>query len=117
MKKIIDQLLESEGYVPFDSNKHNRMHFNLCRLVKDEIRSHKWIEAEKGRYLEWSEAVEEWMELYYDSFIAAIVPSERAKRTIEVMLSSFVDRSGGLVKDIYKALFHESYQGCFTNKK
>lgn len=34
-KPIIEQLLESEGYVAFDENKHNKFHFNLCRLVKD----------------------------------------------------------------------------------
>lgn len=79
MKKtpIIELLLESEGYVPFDEKHHNRLHFNLCRLVKDEVRSHKWIEAKKGRDLSWDAAVGEWMDQHFDEFIDAIIPPGR----------------------------------------
>lgn len=82
-KPIIEQLLESEGYVPFDENKHNKFHFNLCRLVKDEIRSHKWVEAEKGRELTWEEAVIEWMEKYYENFLNEIIPVSGVRKFIE----------------------------------
>jgi len=74
---VIDYLLESEDYVPFDPQKHDKLHFNMCRLVKDEIRSHKWIEAERGRQLTWEDAVTEWMDQHYDQFIDAIVPQKR----------------------------------------
>ena len=54
---IIELLLETEGHVPFDPTKHNKFHFTVCRLVKDEIRAHKWVECEKGRDLSWEDAV------------------------------------------------------------
>ena len=82
-KTVLDYLLESEGYVAFDKTKHNKFHFNICRLVKDEIRSHKWIEAEKGRDLSWQEAVNEWMEIHYSTFINAIVPTGGARDFIK----------------------------------
>ena len=74
---VIDLLLESEGHVPYEPGKHNRLHFQMCRLVKDEIREHKWIEGEKGRDLTWEEAVKEWMDEHYQSFITAVVPKRR----------------------------------------
>lgn len=76
-KPIIEYLLESEDYVPFEPSKHNKFHFNIARLVKDEIRSHKWVEAEKGRDLSWEEAVNEWMNDHYDDFIVAMIPQKR----------------------------------------
>ena len=74
---VIDYLLESEGHVSFNPKKHNKLHFQLCRLVKDEIREHKWIEAEKGRHLSWEQAVDEWMREHYEPFIKAVVPQKR----------------------------------------
>ena len=74
---VIDLLLESEGHVPYEPGKHNRLHFQMCRLVKDEIREYKWIEGEKGRNLTWEEAVNEWMEQHYQAFINAVVPKAR----------------------------------------
>ena len=71
---VIDILLESEGHVPYKPGEHNELHFQMCRLVKDEIREHKWIEGEKGRELTWEEAVNEWMKEHYKSFINAVVP-------------------------------------------
>ena len=71
---VIDLLLESEGHVPYEPGKHNKLHFQMCRLVKDEIREHKWIEGEKGRDLTWEEAVNEWMDKHYKAFIKAVVP-------------------------------------------
>jgi len=82
-KTVLDYLLESEGYVAFDKDKHNKFHFNICRLVKDEVRSHKWIEAEKGRNLSWEEAVSEWMNLHYIPFINAILPTGGARDFIK----------------------------------
>jgi hypothetical protein len=82
-KPIIAYLLESEDYVAFDPNKHNKFHFAIARMVKDEIRSHKWVEAEKGRGLTWELAVKEWVELHYDNFVDAIVPKGGARNFIK----------------------------------
>jgi hypothetical protein len=97
---VIDYLLESEDYVPFDPQKHDKLHFNMCRLVKDEIRSHKWIEAEKGRILPWREAVAEWMDQYYDQFIEAIIPQKRLMKFLERQSRNCRDA----MKDVVKAL-------------
>lgn len=80
---ILSLLLESEDYVAFDPNKHNKFHFSIARLVKDEIRSHKWVEAEKGRVLSWEEAVKEWVDYHYDSFVDAIIPKGGAREFIK----------------------------------
>ena len=80
---IIELLLANEGHVPFDPNKHNKFHFTICRLVKDEIREHKWIEGEKGRKLTWEDAVNEWMQYHYDSFVDAVIPKGGARGFIK----------------------------------
>lgn len=78
-KPIISLLLESEDYVPFDPKNHNKFHFSIARLVKDEIRSHKWVEAEKGRILTWEESVKEWVTYHYDNFTDALIPKGGAR--------------------------------------
>lgn len=88
---IINHLLESEDYIPFDPDKHNKFHFTVARIVKDEIRSHKWYEAEKGRGLTWELAVKEWMNLHYDDFILAVVPKKRISKFIKNRSKDFVD--------------------------
>jgi len=90
-KPIIEYLLESEEYVRFDPIKHNRFHFNLCRLVKDEIRSHRWLESEKGRKMSWEDAVKEWMNHHYDDFILAVVPKKCIIRFIKKRSKEFID--------------------------
>jgi len=96
---VIDYLLESEDYVPFDPQKHDKLHFNMARIVKGEIRSHKWIEAEKGRILTWREAVAEWMDQYYDQFISLM---------LQKLLMKFLKRQSrncrDAMKDVVKAL-------------
>lgn len=82
-KPILEQLLETEGHVPFNPKLHNKFHFTICRLVKDEIRSHKWIECEKGRDLTWEQAVKEWANYHYDSFVDAIIPKGGARGFIK----------------------------------
>jgi hypothetical protein len=76
MKNIIDQLLESEEYVPYNPGKHDKLHFQLARLVKDEIRTYKWIEGEMGNELTWPQAVAEWMVVHYKDYMAAISPKK-----------------------------------------
>ena len=88
-QSIIDLLLVSEDYVAFDRKVHNRFHFNIARLVKDEIRSHKWTQTELGRHLTWEEAVNEWMGQYYEDFIDAIVPKGGAREFIKFHFSRY----------------------------
>jgi|TARA_R110001592_G_scaffold151176_1_gene377415 hypothetical protein len=87
---IIYYLLESEDYVSFDPAKHNKFHFNVARIVKDEIRAYKWIEAEKGRGLTWDIAVKEWMNYHYDDFIGAVIPKKRMINFIKKRSKDFV---------------------------
>ncbi len=91
---IITYLLESEDYVSFDPEKHNKFHFTIARTVKDEIRSYKWIESEKGRGLTWDIAVKEWMNYHYDDFIMAIIPKRRIINFIKKRSKEFI----GLLK-------------------
>jgi len=88
---VIEYLLQSEDYVPFDSNVHNRLHFNISRLIKDEIRSHKWIESGKGRDMNWEYAVAEWMDLHYDDFIIHLIPKSRIKKYLKKYSKDFLD--------------------------
>ena len=86
---VIDILLESEGHVEYKPGKHNRLHYQTCRLVKDEIRDHKWIEAEKGRDLSWEEAVNEWMDLHYDAFMKVLIPQKHINTYPQWIKDSF----------------------------
>ena len=80
---IIDILLKSEGYVPFDTTKYNKFHFTVCRLVKEEIRLFKWTEAERGRVMTWEQAVNEWMELNFEKFLEEVIPASGVRRFCE----------------------------------
>jgi hypothetical protein len=116
-KPIIEYLLESEEYVQFDPSKHNKFHFNMARLVKDEIRSHKWVEAEKGRNLSWEDAVEEWMNYHYDDFIMAMIPQKRVLKLLEKQAVKCFEGSKGLAKDFGRAMLYEPYEGRLSQKR
>ncbi len=64
MKKIlIDKKTYSETNTPsiwFASKQIHELESESMRL-KQSINDYKWIEAEKGRGLEWDEAKKEWM--------------------------------------------------------
>ena len=114
---IIEILLESEDYVPFEPSKHNKFHFNIARLVKDEIRSHKWVEAEKGRELTWEGAVNEWMNYHYDDFIVAIIPQKRILKFFEKQSTKCFQDGKDLLKDVGRAMFYEPYEGRLSQKR
>jgi hypothetical protein len=114
---IIEILLESEDYVPFEPSKHNKFHFNIARLVKDEIRSHKWVEAEKGRELTWEGAVNEWMNYHYDDFIMAIIPQKRILKFFEKQSTKCFQDGKDLLKDVGRAMFYEPYEGRLSQKR
>jgi hypothetical protein len=40
----------------------------MTYIMKEEIRKHKWIEAEKGRSLTWAEARNEWLQKHGDTY-------------------------------------------------
>ena len=116
-KPIIEYLLESEEYVQFDPSKHNKFHFNIARLVKDEIRSHKWVEAEKGRELSWEDAVNEWMNFHYDDFIMAIIPQKRILKFFEKQSTKCFRDGKDLLKDVGRAMLYEPYEGRLSQKR
>lgn len=45
------QILETEEHVQVPPSLYSDPFYRITRLIKDEIRKHKWIEAEKGRPL------------------------------------------------------------------
>ena len=114
---IIEILLESEDYVPFEPSKHNQFHFNIARLVKDEIRSHKWVEAEKGREFTWEDAVNEWMNFHYDDFIMAIIPQKRILKFFEKQSTKCFQDGKDLLKDVGRAMLYEPYEGRLSRKR
>jgi hypothetical protein len=114
---IIEILLESEDYVPFEPSKHNKFHFNIARLVKDEIRSHKWVEVEKGREMSWEDAVNEWMNYHYDDFIVAIIPQKRILKFFEKQSTKCFRDGKDLLKDVGRAMLYEPYEGRLSQKR
>jgi hypothetical protein len=90
-KTVIEYLLQSEEYVRYDEHVHNKLHFNISRLIKDEIRTHKWIESGKGRDINWEYAVQEWMDKHYDEFIKMLIPKSRIKKYLTKYSKDFVD--------------------------
>ena len=114
---IIEILLESEDYVPFEPSKHNKFHFNMARLVKDEIRSHKWVETEKGHELSWEDAVNEWMNYHYDDFIMAMIPQKRILKFLKKRGQECFEGSKGLAKDLGRAMLYEPYEGRLSQKR
>jgi hypothetical protein len=63
----------------------------LAVLIKDEIRTHKWIESGKGRDINWEYAVQEWMDLHYDEFIKMLIPKSRIKKYLTKYSKDFID--------------------------
>ena len=90
-KTVIEYLLQSEDYVRYDASKHDKLHFNISHLIKDEIRTHKWIESGKGREISWEYAVAEWMDEHYDDFIKMLIPKSRIKKYLKKYSKDFID--------------------------
>jgi len=90
-KTVIEYLLQSEDYVRYDASRHCKLYFNISRLIKDEIRTHKWIETGKGRDISWEYAVQEWMDKHYDEFISMLVPKSRIKKYLTKYSKEFID--------------------------
>lgn len=62
------QILSKEEYVQIPPHLMADPFVHMIRIVKEEIRKHKWIENEKGRNLTWDQAREEWMKNHYQDF-------------------------------------------------
>jgi hypothetical protein len=66
------QILETEEHVAVPPMMYSDPFYRITYLIKQEIRTHKWIEAEKGRHLSWEQARAEWTELHrkeYEKFL------------------------------------------------
>ena len=61
-------ILNEEGYVEISPYEKDSYDYKLAYAKKESIRTHKWIEAEKGRNLTWNDAKEEWLRLYEKQF-------------------------------------------------
>jgi hypothetical protein len=62
------EILKTEEHVPVPPMMMGDLFYRITYLMKEEIRKHKWIEAEKGRQLTWDEARKEWMTKHQDEF-------------------------------------------------
>jgi hypothetical protein len=61
-------ILKEEGYVEVSPYEKSSYEYKLIYAKKESIRTHKWIEGEKGRNLTWEEARDEWLRLYETAF-------------------------------------------------
>jgi hypothetical protein len=62
------EILKTEDHVPVPPMMMGDLFYRITYIMKEEIRKHKWIEAEKGRLLTWDEACTEWMTKHQDEF-------------------------------------------------
>jgi hypothetical protein len=62
------KILTTEDYVPVPPMMMADPFYRMTYIMKEEIRKHKWIEAEHGRRLTWDEACREWMGKHQESF-------------------------------------------------
>jgi len=104
------QILETEDHVAVPPMMYADPFYRISYLIKQEIRKHKWIEAEKGRQLSWKEARAEWTKAHrkqYEKFLLDTLsfPVPAAEETTEdsaqelarvsATLSMLPHRSGG----------------------
>ena len=62
------KILETEDYVPVPPDLMSDPFYRMTYLIKEEIRKYKWLEAERGRRLDWSEARREWTSKHGEAF-------------------------------------------------
>jgi hypothetical protein len=92
---IVNKVLATEDHVYLSPIEKESFCFKLAFLVKEEIRKHRWIEGEKHRHLEWEEAKNEWMKLYYEDFLKHLKNSLKPtkKKNISDRLVSYNRRN------------------------
>jgi hypothetical protein len=103
-------ILETEEHVQVPPILYSDPFYRITHLIKDEIRKHKWIEAEKGRPLSWEQARAEWAKAHreeYEKFLldtlsfpeatSAREPVAEEQRVFEARdrLSKLPHRTGG----------------------
>lgn len=68
---ITELVLSSEGYVEVSPEVKKSFEYKLSRLLKEEIRDHKWIMAGDKIYNSpsWEEAKNDWMANHYENFV------------------------------------------------
>ena len=73
------QILEIEEHVAVPPNLYSDPFYRITYLIKQEIRSYKWTNGEKGRQLSWEEARAEWTEAHrkaYENFSSTLCRSQ-----------------------------------------
>jgi hypothetical protein len=66
------QILETEDHVAVPPMMYADPFYRITYLIKQQIRTHKWLEGEKGRQLSWKEARAEWTKAHrkqYEKFL------------------------------------------------
>jgi hypothetical protein len=81
------QILETEDHVVIPPMMYSDPFYRITHLIKEEIRKHKWIEAEKGRPLSWEQARAEWTAAHreqYEKFLIETLsfPQETAGKEL-----------------------------------
>ena len=92
------QILETEDHVAVPPMMYADPFYRISYLIKQEIRKHKWIEAEKGRQLSWKEARAEWTKAHrkqYEKFLLDTLsfPVPAAEETTEDSAQELARRS------------------------
>ena len=62
------QILETEEHVQIPPVVYSDPFYRITYLIKEQIRMHKWIEAEKGRKLSWEQARQEWTNAHREKY-------------------------------------------------
>lgn len=64
-----NELLETEEYVHIPEQFKNTLGYKIAYAVKEEIRNHKWNQATEGNSMSWEEAMNDWMNNYYEDYV------------------------------------------------
>jgi hypothetical protein len=62
------KILETEEHVQIPPVVYSDPFYRITYLIKEQIRKHKWIEAEKGRKLSWEQARQEWTAAHRENY-------------------------------------------------
>jgi len=62
-------VLSQEGYHPVSPTTLDDPLYRITYAIKEEIRRHKWIEAEKGNDMSWEDAKRDWLGQHRTAFL------------------------------------------------
>lgn len=75
-----NKILETEDYVPFSEEDKRSLSYKIAHGIKEKIREHKWNRGTEGISLSWDDAVQEWMNEYYEEYVQFIKDDMWPKR-------------------------------------